>query len=80
MKKWLIAMGVIALIGIFVVLNLRKGTSKVEVKVTEVKRRDITKLITASGRIEPRVEPDRPSVLDTPARMGESSTQRPLSS
>ena len=52
MKKWLIITGVLLMVIVFVVLNLRKEGSKVEVRTTEVKRRGITKLVTASGRIK----------------------------
>lgn len=53
MKKALIAIGVIVVIGIFVVLNLTREGSRVEVRVVEVQSGDITKYVTASGRIRP---------------------------
>jgi HlyD family secretion protein len=51
-KKVLIAAGVIVVIAILVVTNLRKEGSKIEVDVAETGRRTITKLVTASGRIQ----------------------------
>ncbi|MFQ5511310.1 MAG: efflux RND transporter periplasmic adaptor subunit [Candidatus Krumholzibacteriia bacterium] len=58
MKKGLIIIAVIAVIGLLVVLNLRKEGSRVEVRVTEVTKRDIIKYITASGRIQPTRQVD----------------------
>ena len=52
MKKAIIAIGVIVIVGLFVVLNLRKEGSRTDVQVSEVKLRTITKLITASGSIK----------------------------
>lgn len=51
MKKWLIGGGVVLIIAIFVVLNLVKGGSKVEVQAEDVRKRDITKTVAASGNI-----------------------------
>jgi HlyD family secretion protein len=51
-KKALIAAGVIVVIVVLIVLNLRKEGSKIEVDVAEVKLRTITKNVTASGRIQ----------------------------
>ena len=51
--KVLIASGVVTVIASLVVVNLRREGSKIEVRVSEVSRRDITKYITASGRIQP---------------------------
>jgi HlyD family secretion protein len=53
-KKALIAIGVLVVIAIMIIVNLRKEGSKTEVQVTEVKRRDITKVVTASGTIQPK--------------------------
>ncbi|MCZ6766031.1 MAG: efflux RND transporter periplasmic adaptor subunit [bacterium] len=53
MKKALIAIGVVVVIGIFVVLNLTREGSRVEVRVVEVQSGDIIKYVTASGRIQP---------------------------
>jgi HlyD family secretion protein len=52
-KKALIAIGVLVVIAVLIVVNLRKE-SKTEVNVAEVERRDITKLVTASGTIRPK--------------------------
>ena len=51
MKKVLIAIAVIAVIGVLVVLNLKREGSKIEVHTTEVQRRNITKYVTSSGNI-----------------------------
>lgn len=53
MKKVLIGLGVIAVIAVMILVNLRKEGSRIDVDVAEVKRRTITKLVTASGRIQP---------------------------
>ena len=55
MKKLImIAVGAV-IVAVLIIFNLRsdKGT-KTEVTVTEVKRRDVTKTITASGNIQPK--------------------------
>ena len=54
MKKALIIVGVIVVIGVFVVLNLTREGSRVEVVVGKVERRDVVKFVTASGRIRPK--------------------------
>ena len=58
MKKWLIGGGVVLLVAIFVVLNLVKGGSKIEVQTEAVKRRDITKKVSASGNIRAKHQLD----------------------
>lgn len=58
MKKWLIGGGVVLVIAIFVVFNLVKGGSKVEVQTEVVKRRDITKKVSASGEIRSKKQLD----------------------
>ncbi len=58
MKKWFIAAGVVVVIAIFVVLNLVKGGSKVEVQTAKVKARDITKMVSASGNIRSKKQLD----------------------
>ncbi|MDH3214915.1 MAG: efflux RND transporter periplasmic adaptor subunit [Candidatus Krumholzibacteria bacterium] len=58
MKKGLIVAGVIVVIAVLVVLNLRREGSKVEVDVTGVKRRAINKLVTASGWIQAKRQVD----------------------
>lgn len=58
MKKILIAVGIVVVVGVFVVLNLKKEGTKVEVTVTEVTRRDITKYVTGSGQIQPKRKVD----------------------
>lgn len=56
MKKVLIAVGVVLVIGVFVVINLKKEGSRTSVEVTKVTRRTITKYVTASGRIKAKRE------------------------
>jgi len=51
-KKALIAVGIVVVIAVLVIMNLRKEGSKAEVDVTEAKPRTITKTVTASGRIK----------------------------
>ena len=58
MKKWLIGGGVVLVIAVFVVLNLLKGGSKTEVQAEEVRKRDITKTVTASGNIQAKRQVD----------------------
>ncbi len=58
MKKWLIAGGVVLVIAVFVVLNLVKEGSKVEVQTEIVKKRDITKKVSASGEIRSKRQLD----------------------
>jgi HlyD family secretion protein len=57
-KKWLIGGGVVVVVAIFVVLNLVKGGSKVDVQTEEVSRRDITKKVSASGNIRAKRQLD----------------------
>jgi len=57
-KKWLIGGGVVLVIAVFVVLNLLKGGSKTEVQTEEVRKRDITKTVTASGNIQAKRQVD----------------------
>ncbi len=58
MKKWLIGGGVVLLVAIFVVLNLVKGGSKIEVQTEAVRKRDITKKVSASGNIRAKRQLD----------------------
>jgi HlyD family secretion protein len=57
-KKWIILAAVAIVIALFIVLNLTRGGSKVEVQTTEVKRRDITKTVSASGAIQAKQQLD----------------------
>jgi len=57
-KKWLIVAGVAIVIAIFVVLNLLKGGSQVEVQTEKVKGRNITKTVSASGNIRSKRQLD----------------------
>ena len=58
MKKWLIAAGVVVVIAVFVVLNLLRGGSKVEVQTEKVKGRNITQTVSASGNIRSKRQLD----------------------
>lgn len=58
MKKWLIVAGVVVVIAVFVVLNLLRGGSKVEVQTEKVKGRNITKTVSASGNIRSKRQLD----------------------
>jgi HlyD family secretion protein len=57
-KKILIIAGVLVVVVVFVVLNLNREGTRVEVDVAEVARRDITKLVTGSGQIQPKRKVD----------------------
>jgi HlyD family secretion protein len=57
-KKWLIVAGVVVVIAVFVVLNLLRGGSKVEVQTEKVKARNITKTVSASGNIRSKRQLD----------------------
>jgi HlyD family secretion protein len=57
-KKWLIGGGVVLVVAVFVVLNLAKGGSKVEVQTESVRKRDITKRVSASGNIRAKRQLD----------------------
>ena len=58
MKKWLIVAGVVVVIAVFVVLNLLRGGSKVEVQTEKVKGRNITQTVSASGNIRSKRQLD----------------------
>jgi HlyD family secretion protein len=54
-KKAIVAVAVVAVVALLVFFNLRASRgSKTEVEVREVGRRDVTKVVTASGNIQPR--------------------------
>ncbi len=56
-KKIFIVIGVIAVIAIFVVINLKKSSGgEVAVQAEDVKRGDITQVVSASGKIEPETK------------------------
>ena len=55
LKKALIAIGIIIVIGILVFFNLRSNKgARTSVTAEKVKHRDVVKLVTASGTIEPK--------------------------
>jgi HlyD family secretion protein len=56
-KKIIIGVVVIAIIAIFVIINLKKSKGgEIPVQVEKVKRSDITQVVSASGKIQPEVE------------------------
>lgn len=55
MKKVIIGIVVVVVVALLVFFNLRAGRrGGVEVEVAEVERRDVTKVVTASGNIQPK--------------------------
>lgn len=55
MKKVLIAVGGVVVVAILVLFNLRASRgARTAVEVTKVQRRDVTKIVTASGTIRPK--------------------------
>lgn len=55
-KKWIWIAG-LSLVGIVIVASITKGGTKTsEVETTEVSRRDITELVSVSGKIQPEFE------------------------
>lgn len=56
-KKLIIVVVVVAIIGVFVVINLKKSKGGgIPVQVEKAKRGDITQVVSASGKIQPEVE------------------------
>lgn len=56
-KKWLIILGVIVAIAVFVVINIMKGKGGyIDVQVEKVKRGEITQLVSGTGKIKPETE------------------------
>ncbi|HEX5131789.1 MAG TPA: efflux RND transporter periplasmic adaptor subunit [Candidatus Krumholzibacteria bacterium] len=53
-RKLLIAVGGAVVLAVLAGVNLRSRRASVEVQVAEVARRDISRIITASGEIQPR--------------------------
>jgi len=57
-KHW-IAIGVVAVLAVFIIVNIRsKGGKALEVQVEEVSRRDLEMIISASGSIKPKRQID----------------------
>lgn len=58
-KKLFIGLGILLVVALFVVLNLQKQKGKAtEVQVEAVEARDLTELVSASGKIQPKVSVD----------------------
>ena len=56
-KKVFIIIGIVIVIGAFVIINLKKGKGgEIPVQVEKVKRGNITQLVSGTGRIRPEVE------------------------
>jgi len=56
-KKLIIVVGVVVIIGVFIVYNLKKSQGgEIPVQVEKVKRGDITQIVSASGKVQPEVE------------------------
>ena len=56
-KKIFIVIGVVLVIAVFMIINLKKGRGKeVQVQADKVKRGDITQVVSASGKIQPETE------------------------
>lgn len=56
-KKLIIGIGVVAIIGIFIVINLKKSKGgEIAVQVEKVKRGNITQVVSASGKVQPEAE------------------------
>ena len=57
-KHW-IAIGVVAVLAVFIIANfMSKGGKEVEVQVEEVSRKDLEMIISASGSIKPKRQID----------------------
>ena len=56
-KKLIIIIGVIIVIAVFVIMNMKKGRGgEISVQVDKVKRGDITQVVSASGKIQPETD------------------------
>jgi len=54
-KKLVVIVAVVVVVAVLIFFNIRSGKKgRTEVTVTEVKSRDVTKVITASGNIQPK--------------------------
>jgi len=56
MKKALIIIGILILVGVIVGINLKKGDKAIVVQTEKVFRDDITQTVTGNGRIYPTIE------------------------
>ena len=58
-KKILIGLGIVVVIAALVIVNLvSEGRDAATVQTDEVKRKDLTSLVSASGQIEPKKSVD----------------------
>ncbi|MBC8183943.1 efflux RND transporter periplasmic adaptor subunit [candidate division KSB1 bacterium] len=56
-KKIFIIIGVVIIIAVFVIVNMKKGRGgEISVQVEKVKRGDITQVVSASGKIQPETD------------------------
>ncbi|MCP4222453.1 MAG: biotin/lipoyl-binding protein, partial [Actinomycetia bacterium] len=59
MKKVLIAVAVLAVIAAFIGVNMKKQKNKgVEVSLETVETRDLTEMVSATGKIQPKISVD----------------------
>ncbi len=56
MKKALIIIGIVVIVGVIIGLNLKKGDKAIVVQTEKVFRDDITQTVTGNGRIYPTIE------------------------
>lgn len=56
-KKLFIVIGVVIVIAVFIIINLKKGRGgEIQVQADKVQRGDITQVVSASGKIQPETE------------------------
>lgn len=56
-KKLIIGVVVVAIIGVFIIINLKKSKGgEIPVQLEKVKRADITQVVSASGKVQPELE------------------------
>jgi HlyD family secretion protein len=59
MKKVLIALGIVVVLAVIILINVQKNKEKAtKVQVETVERMDLTEIVSASGRIQPKVSVD----------------------
>lgn len=57
-KKILIPVGLVVIIAVFIVVNLQRREQATEVRAEPVSRRDLVELVSASGKVQPKVSVD----------------------
>lgn len=76
-KKWIFIAAFVLIGGIVIVAGMKSGDDRMEVTIKEVKRGDITSIVTATGRIQPEVEVVISSevpgeIIDLPVKDGDA--------